>query len=309
MAQPQGNDDDPLARVRTPAWYAVLGATLAVGGWSMYHLMRLLGLPQEFAIVGAGIFDLASLIFSSYAKAAAERGYGIVLPGLFMLGTVGVSAYANHAHGVALGWGQTGGILLGSVPLLLEGLFLTYVADFKGQALADAGLLPERMPRVGTMNLIFHPWRSKKAINAVLLRRLEAIEHGDDAPTAVAAKPEPAPGILPAGGMFVLMPAGPAPVALPAAPVAAPEPVAVAPVAPAIPATNATRTPTVTARTTRRATPSKRNAASEERDRIIAAHVAKHGDTKAIAELALALGVDRSNASRALKTYRERESA
>lgn len=161
------------------AWLYVLVATLAVGGWSMYHVLHArLGLPWFIALVGALVFDGAGLIFSEYARAAIERGRGFSLPGLFMLGTVAASAFVNYSHGVSLGWGHAGGAALGAIPVVLELLFVAHTLDARLDALHRARLLPERLPRVGFLGAVLYPLRSFKAIRAVIGRRLDIIEAG-----------------------------------------------------------------------------------------------------------------------------------
>ncbi|MFM9373251.1 hypothetical protein [Streptomyces sp. Da 82-17] len=179
----------------------VMTAALATGTWSIYTLLTVqLHAPKEIAILGCGMFDVAALFFALLAQKYAVTTDSGLAPRLAMLAMISTSAWVNWQHGQLEGWGTVGSVILAAAPIIAELAFEMFHRYAHRETLRSLGRVAQTLPVLGKWAWLFHPRRSRKAIDAHIkaaLKEHEAVaerreEVAVDRAHSIVSAPRPA---------------------------------------------------------------------------------------------------------------------
>lgn len=165
---------DKLIYGRSPSDWAirivlvvVMTAALAVGTWSIYTLLtQQLSAPRPIAILGCGMFDISALFFALLSQRYAVTTDSGLAPRLAMLAMISTSAWVNWQHGQLEHWGTVGSVILAAAPVIAELSFEMFHRYAHRETLRRLGRVAQTLPVIGKWAWLFHPIRSRRAIDA-----------------------------------------------------------------------------------------------------------------------------------------------
>lgn len=121
---------------------------------------------------------------------------------------ISTSAWVNWQHGQLEQWGTVGSVILAAAPVIAELAFEMFHRFAHREALRQLGRVAQTLPVLGKWAWLFHPHRSRKAIDAHIKAALTEHE-------AVASRREEVSGLR--AQLTVSLPIAPTEVSLPAA--------------------------------------------------------------------------------------------
>jgi hypothetical protein len=157
-------------------WVIVLGVILAISGYSLYFVARVLGVPFVFAIGMSTVFDGSALIMAGLTLKYAEEGMAGGGPRMAVRVLALLSAYLQALH-VILGGERLVAIpLWSSLPIIAMVVFEFQTRWIRRRALARAGFIyPAQLPSFGRLSWLFFPGETTKLLRGVLRGRTRAL--------------------------------------------------------------------------------------------------------------------------------------
>ncbi|MFC8447654.1 DUF2637 domain-containing protein [Kitasatospora sp. NPDC057223] len=156
----------------------VMGAALTVGTWSIYTLLTgKFGAPEEVAVFGAGMFDIAALFFALLSQRYAASPDSGLAPRLAMFAMVSTSAWVNWTHAQMEHWGLVGGVILSAAPIIAELSFEMWHRYEHREALRQQGRVSTALPVIPGLAWMLFLTKSWSVMRKSVGARLTVIEN------------------------------------------------------------------------------------------------------------------------------------
>jgi Protein of unknown function (DUF2637) len=175
-------------------WLMVLGATLTMSDYSLFHIARYWGTPPLFAVLAGVIFDGAAILFADYSLKHARVGSSGFGPQMGVIICAGLSAYINSEHAVINGQPFIARIFWAAPPLVSVAAYEFHIKWERRRALANAGRIPPDLPAYGRWAWILFPIKTLRISRTIVRYRLGITLARATPGMAHTTPPVPVPG-------------------------------------------------------------------------------------------------------------------
>jgi hypothetical protein len=167
---------EQIIEIAIPIMFGIAVIVALIMSWfSMTDLATTtFGLPNWISWIISLAFDIGAIFLALITVSAALKGESATIAKLSTLAFIGTSLYINVYHAGVADYGIAGMIMFGAAPAIVFIAFEIYLRHILKRELREQGLIPDRMPKVGTLTWLRHRKEAfalfSKALNARLIK-------------------------------------------------------------------------------------------------------------------------------------------